>query len=669
MVEQELLDLYNKLKKKLAELYDEVTFANFYRLLQSGKRSVGLKNVQTKKAVEPEWIEAIDKCIPHLDAIVNNPRSYMKQEADVVPIEKARRINSDSVKHLASHTNLISSVKDDVVRPNQILAPYNEQSLELYENRFIMTLIIRVSQFVDRRYFLLGTGGSEFSSSVEVEGEFDNDGEITNYKNQIIVNQGADYFSSGIQRKVYEDLFRVRKYINIFKYSPFMKEMSKYAAVRPPILKTNLLTKQPDYKACVELWNFIESYHDAGYTIEVTEFAPEFDMQLVDDFDAIALLEYIAVKNKMAIYDKRRRAVAKTTKKIVKPTIDERESDLKEELEKSGGGLQGINGGDAGEGDAEGAIRNALVRALRKDAARRALEEQREKAERERMEQMLADAIKRQREEERRYKAAEEAVVKDAVRGALKRERIREREGLREELKYERKVGQKLERYLNDYQKAAQKQQEHERMLQQSDEELYSALISDMLNIEAHRKAIHVAPTVLQGREYMPVPVTEQKSALPASPLPDTYKKFIDENLPKITDDDWKEIERTIKRERQSRPAAGVELALRRALKKAAALEKREREREQERARALEKIPNAEETIEKQSDIIDTAPPQNSTVSGDSDSGNGGNGDGSGSSVAAPQDENKRLPVAAEDEHLSLWRRIVIAVRRWFRKS
>ena len=38
--------------------------------------------------------------------------------------------------------------------------------------------------------------------------------------------------------------------------------------VYSPIQRTNLMMKDPDYRTCYKLWQFIENYDEVGYTIE-----------------------------------------------------------------------------------------------------------------------------------------------------------------------------------------------------------------------------------------------------------------------------------------------------------------------------------------------------------------------------------------------------------------
>ena len=53
--------------------------------------------------------------------------------------------------------------------------------------------------------------------------------------------------------------------------------MNGCAKVKSPIQRTNLMMKDPDYRNCYKLWQFIESYDEVGYSIEEQDTALEFD--------------------------------------------------------------------------------------------------------------------------------------------------------------------------------------------------------------------------------------------------------------------------------------------------------------------------------------------------------------------------------------------------------
>ena len=66
-----------------------------------------------------------------------------------------------------------------------------------------------------------------------------------------------------------------------------MKQLSKAKPVRPPIQKTNLLTKNVDYNNCYKLWLYISSYTYLGYSIEVKDKNLPVDGDYFDDLTVV----------------------------------------------------------------------------------------------------------------------------------------------------------------------------------------------------------------------------------------------------------------------------------------------------------------------------------------------------------------------------------------------
>ena len=76
---------------------------------------------------------------------------------------------------------------------------------------------------------------------------------------------------------VFKRIDRVRRMARTLRSSSFCDIMNGCAKVRSPIQRTNLMMKDPDYRTCYKLWQFIESYDEVGYTIEERDSALEFD--------------------------------------------------------------------------------------------------------------------------------------------------------------------------------------------------------------------------------------------------------------------------------------------------------------------------------------------------------------------------------------------------------
>ena len=63
---------------------------------------------------------------------------------------------------------------------------------------------------------------------------------------------------------VFKRIDRVRRMARTLRSSSFCDIMNGCAKVRSPIQRTNLMMKDPDYRTCYKLWQFIESYDEVG---------------------------------------------------------------------------------------------------------------------------------------------------------------------------------------------------------------------------------------------------------------------------------------------------------------------------------------------------------------------------------------------------------------------
>ena len=97
-----------------------------------------------------DWVDEMLEACPRLDIIIRNAKVALVQEANVELIEKAKRITVESVKDLARHTNYINTYDDKTgtVEPGKILDIRNEETYNIYENRFLYTLVYTMQRFL-----------------------------------------------------------------------------------------------------------------------------------------------------------------------------------------------------------------------------------------------------------------------------------------------------------------------------------------------------------------------------------------------------------------------------------------------------------------------------------------------------------------------------------------
>ncbi|MBP5092166.1 MAG: hypothetical protein J6328_06425, partial [Bacilli bacterium] len=110
------------------------------------------------------------------------------------------------------------------------------------------------------------------------------DGKTYEIDNRIRLSEPSD--DEGMKEANEEMLKKVETMSNRVIYylsCPFMKKMKGAKIVHNPINMTNLLEKNPDYKKCVKLWRFIDSYNKLGIEYNIVERNEEFSKEYMDE--------------------------------------------------------------------------------------------------------------------------------------------------------------------------------------------------------------------------------------------------------------------------------------------------------------------------------------------------------------------------------------------------
>ena len=216
-----------------------------------------------------EWISEFEYCFPYIDNIVRVPKLTLVTEEDTVKIEKARKITVASVKDLSRHTQYIDKVdkKTQDVQPSKILIQRYEETYNTYENRFLFTLLDSIIRFMAIQDNILSNLEIKNHKFLEYKASTNNGLEKINIELKITSrdleedknkNNNLDDEIEDIKARVK----RLKDYVNSWQRSEFFKAMSKVKSpfVKPPIKKTNLILKNPNFQTGLRLWLFLQTY-------------------------------------------------------------------------------------------------------------------------------------------------------------------------------------------------------------------------------------------------------------------------------------------------------------------------------------------------------------------------------------------------------------------------
>ena len=505
--------LYNIYTQDFVSLVqDEKFYTEFMDKARSGNSEVSYMHRFIDKQIDLTWIEAIEEAIIPLDNIIRNPRRFIVQEEEIVNIELARKISPESIRHLAQHTNMIAKVEDDSVTPNRILNIFKEESFETYENRFIYTLLINLQYFISKRLKAIDESiDGNNVTSILFKDNFKIGKENVKCSFEMTIDSPGFKMEGDLldvdpeKLSKFQRIERIKKILYDFQNSPLIKALSGTSLVRPPIMRTNVLQKNPDFKKAKALWDFIETYREAGFNVEVTETNEIPCENYLADLYSTMVLNYSLLKHYIGSegeYEPQKR------RKVITPKIIERTFfDVLDDLTFDIDVIQRIFNEQVAKTSKkrqkqEREILSVIDRALKTEQKRRQeiekarlAELERQKAERQRIrdehrkkleeerqakllqkqeqqrlreeakQKLEAEKLARQQERQRLRQEAQqrleaEKLAKEQAR--LERQRLKEEELQRLE-EEKRRIAQEKEREKQDRLKALEKQKEREK--------------------------------------------------------------------------------------------------------------------------------------------------------------------------------------------------------------
>lgn len=315
-------DLYLKYAEGVGEsLESDRYFQYLFEMVQAGDNTLQQKNRILHKVVDERWIGTIEEGIDAIYNIIDKPRRFVTTKEEVVPVALARKITADSVRHLSMNTQFIASDENGEIQPTRILNVSTEESYDLYENRFVYHLIQRLFTFVDKRTdVIFWSTGDETCNTMSMESKVDDAYEEISYKIEMTIKNRQSYAENDSDHmEVFKRIDRLRRMVRNLRSSSFCELMAGCAMVRSPIQRTNLMMKDPSYRTCYKLWQFIESYDEVGYTIEEQDSALEFDEEYLLQMYTNLITNYTVFKSLLEADPRRMTELAEEHREPVKP--------------------------------------------------------------------------------------------------------------------------------------------------------------------------------------------------------------------------------------------------------------------------------------------------------------------------------------------------------------
>ncbi len=284
-----IAEFYRILNENFDDEKEKSSIGNFlFNQIKGGSRTVYSKTIRETKIFEKSFIPILETCFKSISKILKDPKKAIRYEQEVVPMEKVKKVNSDTVRHLASHTQNIKLVTEegDII-PSKLLTTFAEDEIGIYENRFIKTLINRICKFLSLRVQIMKKNLDSYETkNTTVTNSFKY--EKTKVKVELSVKMERQLEAQiKAARDTFEKAQAIHENYKTLRSSKLMQDLKNYKEVTPPILKTNIILKNAEFKVCYNTWVFLDRYNELAFDVNVKEKKNKYPDELASSIDSI----------------------------------------------------------------------------------------------------------------------------------------------------------------------------------------------------------------------------------------------------------------------------------------------------------------------------------------------------------------------------------------------
>ncbi len=259
--------------------------------------------------IDEDWVEAIEKGMTFVEKAIAEERQFIRNNGEVVPIEKVKRVSRDSVEHLSRHSDLITKEPEEgkTVVPDQLYTVERLSDYAVYENRFLYMLLRYLEQFISMRYNKIVELANTYRGSLVIDKSVKTGTQNVTFKTELKEERRNDPLLSELNpnKSIIERIAMLLKMVSHYMKVPLMQEVSKSPLLRPPITVTNVLRMNHNFRGAMKLYEFVSSYDKLGYSAEkVVKKINPFPDNAADEFAEIEeLASYLAYQYGMGVKD------------------------------------------------------------------------------------------------------------------------------------------------------------------------------------------------------------------------------------------------------------------------------------------------------------------------------------------------------------------------------
>ena len=267
-----LIDLYHKAFKSFRNHTQEDSNSQKLRKIISNANQIEqLTSIKYDCEIDEDWIENIEEGLIYIEKAIREDRQFIRTEGEVVQIEKVKRVSKASVEHLSRHSDLITRAPEgdlSNIIPDKLYVVEKLSDYLVYENRFLYMLLCYLKDFIQMRLDNIRDKTTTYQSHMTLNKDVKANQRHIQYE----LKYQDLYKSDPFLTDNYKQIKNVNRVENIyamvvsFLNTPLMREVAKAPMIKPPVVKTNVLRMNQNFRAALKLYDFVTAYNKDGYT-------------------------------------------------------------------------------------------------------------------------------------------------------------------------------------------------------------------------------------------------------------------------------------------------------------------------------------------------------------------------------------------------------------------